>query len=190
MNRREIVTAFGALAVVPVLGSIASAQEPIPMTADRQEPGESASNHMTQTAAIGSLSLLASRLAESRIQNPKVAQFIKFEIAEQNTVSDVIVSMSQPASQSSGMVHPPTDAQAMSHLTPDGHAALEKLRGLSGKDFERAYLHAEVDGHEKLLAIQESYLAIGHDREELSFAKLAKGVIKEHLALLKDLGAS
>jgi putative membrane protein len=99
----------------------------------------------------------------------------------------IIKSMTLPASQANGEVVPPTDQQAMAHLDSTGRALYEKLQGLSGRAFEMAYLDAEVEGHQKLLSIQNVYLSDGRDREELDFAKLVKGMILEHLQLLRDL---
>ena len=43
------------------------------------------------------------------------------------------------------------------------------------------YISAQLDGHKKLLAIQEDYLKVGQNREHLSVTKLARGQIKEHI---------
>ena len=46
------------------------------------------------------------------------------------------------------------------------------------------YVQAQIQGHEKLLQIQETYLAAGKDPTQIDIAKLARTVINEHLALL------
>lgn len=58
---------------------------------------------------------------------------------------------------------------------------------MSGTEFDKMYVTAQLDGHRKLLTIQEDYLKVGKNREHLSVAKLARGQIKEHIALLEDL---
>jgi len=60
-------------------------------------------------------------------------------------------------------------------------ATLEKLKGLSRAEFDKAYVTAQLDGHKMLLAIQEDYLKVGQNREHLSVTKLARGQIKEHI---------
>ena len=57
----------------------------------------------------------------------------------------------------------------------------------AGPDFDKAYIKAQVEGHRKLLEIQEAYLAKPDNADEANVAKLARGMIKEHLALLGDL---
>jgi putative membrane protein len=188
MNRRNLIAGVGLILATPAFRA-AIAQKPQDMTPDRQHPGPAEDKHMKQTAAVGSFSLLISRVALTKVQNPKVLEFVKFEVAEQNTISDIIKNMNKPASAASGQVVPPTDEQAMAHLDPGMDAKIQQLKGLSGGSFDKAYLQAEVEGHQRLLSIQEAYLSAGHDREELSLAKLAKGMIQEHLQLLNDLHA-
>jgi putative membrane protein len=53
------------------------------------------------------------------------------------------------------------------------------------KPLPTIYVSAQIDGHQELLKIQETYLKSGSMREEVSVAKLARGQIKEHLALLE-----
>ncbi len=186
MKRRNMLSYLGSVAVLPILGRNAFSQS-MQMTPDQQQPGPETAQHMRQTAAVGSLSLLVSREALNKVHAPKLLQFAKLEVAEQNTISDIIKSMTLPASQANGTVVPPSDDEAKSHLDAEGQTTYAKLQGLSGITFEKAYLQVEIDGHQKLLAIQESYLSNGHNREELDFAKLAKTVILEHLELLHDL---
>jgi len=46
----------------------------------------------------------------------------------------------------------------------------------------------QIDGHQKLLAIQERYLQGNPgNRESANVAKLARGQIKEHLTMLQDM---
>ncbi|WP_187144435.1 hypothetical protein [Microvirga massiliensis] len=46
----------------------------------------------------------------------------------------------------------------------------------------------QIEGHRELLQIQERYLASNpQNREHMNVAKLARGMIKEHIALLDDI---
>ncbi len=49
------------------------------------------------------------------------------------------------------------------------------------------YIRYEIEGHRKLLAIQEVYLKSPDNLDETNVAKLARGMIKEHLALLGEI---
>jgi predicted outer membrane protein len=58
-----------------------------------------------------------------------------------------------------------------------------------GADFDKEYLMGQLDGHKKLLMIQEDYLKVGQNREHLNTAKLARGMINEHIAHLEMMKA-
>lgn len=152
--------------------------------------GDLEKKHITDTAKVGTLSLAVSRIAETRAAHPKVKEFAQLETAEQETVADVLMSMQMPPEQASGTITPPTDAEVDAKLDADGKAMVAKLKTLSGAAFDSTYIKAQVDGHNKLLAIQEDYLKAGKNRENLDVAKLARGVIKEHLMHLASLPAA
>jgi putative membrane protein len=61
-------------------------------------------------------------------------------------------------------------------------AALMRPRSAS-----ETYIRYEVEGHRKLLDIQEVYLKAPDNLDQANVAKLARGMIKEHLALLADI---
>ena len=73
-----------------------------------------------------------------------------------------------------GALKPPSDAEVEAMLDAEGKSTLEKLRAASGADFDKAYVAAQLDGHKKLLGIQEEYLKVGQNREHLSVTKLAR----------------
>jgi putative membrane protein len=69
-----------------------------------------------------------------------------------------------------------------------GKASVEKLRALhAGSQFDRDYIRYQVEGHRKLLDIQELYLKTPDNLDQTNVAKLARGMIKEHLTLLADM---
>jgi putative membrane protein len=54
----------------------------------------------------------------------------------------------------------------------------------AAKHSKKRMLRAQIEGHQKLLRIQEEYLSSGKDIAHINLAKLARGQIKEHLQLL------
>jgi putative membrane protein len=90
-------------------------------------------------------------------------------------------------STAAGKLKPPSDSEARQHIPREEQGTLQKMEQMDGKGFETAYVRAHTDGHQKLLRIQEEYLASGRDPAHLIIAKLARGQIKEHLQLLADL---
>jgi putative membrane protein len=195
MLRRNIV-ALAATIPLALLATRAFAQDavaPTPATkpADGMMPamGEAEMKHAEETGMVGSQSLLQSRLAVTKATDPKVKMFAEFEVAEQETVGDILKSMKMGMDEAQGALMPPTDAEAMTMAGPDARAMLDDMTALEGAEFDKAYVAANLEGHQKLLAIQEEYLTVGTNREHLSVAKLARGMVKEHIAHLEELQA-
>lgn len=203
MLRRNLVAAT-AILPLSILASRAFAQDatkpaaPVPATkpADGATAvdasaamGEAEMTHATETGKVGSLSLLQSRLAVATATDPKVKQFAEWEVAEQETVGDILKSMKMAMDKAQGALMPPTDEEAMTMAGPDAQAKLDEMKAMSGADFDKAYVTANLDGHKKLLEIQETYLTVGTNREHLSVAKLARGQVKEHIDHLEELSA-
>jgi putative membrane protein len=180
MHRRNLIA---LVAAAPVAGFAlqAFAQSAAPM-------GDAEMTHAEQTGMVGALSLLQSKLALENAADEKVKMFAEFEVAEQETIGDILKSMKDDAADAAqGALQPPTDEEATAMLDDAGKAKLEELTALTGKEFDQAYVAANLEGHQKLLAIQEDYLKTGTNREHLSVAKLARGMITEHIAHLEEL---
>jgi putative membrane protein len=189
MNRRLLLASIATMAASRV-----AAQTPQPATAPAQTAAppppawsglsEAQRKHFNDTMAVGSLSLILSRIALPKADNALLKQFVEFEIAEQETVADIMDAIKTNAAPT-GSIKAPTDAELMQNLDADGKAAVEKLRGLrGGPEFDHDYVHFEIEGHRKLLDIQEVYLQVHDNLDETNVAKLARGMIKEHLTLL------
>ena len=165
------------------------------------EQTQAATQYIQATMAAGTLALQASTFARTKAQHPKVKQFAVFEETEQNTMFDVLHSLSDPATtastnanaaQATGQNAPRNPAQAAATapvLSGQAAAAMEEMsKAAPGPGFDRAYVDLQIRGHQELLAIQERYLAgnPGH-RPTATIARLARGQIREHLALLQDI---
>ncbi|MGO9419300.1 DUF4142 domain-containing protein [Roseiarcus sp.] len=193
MNRRLILTSIASFAAAPVFlqqalaqNATAPAPAPAPAPAGAEAPQLSAARqtHIKDTVTVGSLSLMLSRIARAKVNTPMLKQFTEFEIAEQETVASILKAI-QNGEAPSGGVPSPSDTEVMQNLDQAGQSAVEKLRQMNaGLAFDREYLRAEIDGHNRLLEIQQAYLRAPDDLDETNVAKLAQGMIKEHLALL------
>jgi putative membrane protein len=181
MIRRQLLTALAATAFAPAI--LVAPQ----VFAAAAETGEAEKKHADMTKKVGSLSLATSRLAVEMATANMVKMFAKFEVAEQETIADILKSMEVEKAEGTLMV--PSDAEVEAMLDPAGKEALATLKGLNGTGFDKAYVAAQLDGHKKLLTIQEDYLKVGQNREHLSVAKLARGMINEHIDHLTMLKA-
>jgi putative membrane protein len=179
-------TVLAALAAAAASSSFAQTQS------QRAPDGDAGSDeaYVRQTLAAGSLSLAASRLAAEKAQTDDLKEYAQLEVAEQETLTDVLKSLSlQNASLNEGIIKSPSDAEVEQNLDPHGRAALEKMRAApAGADFDREYLGVQANGHLELLRIQETYLHSGRNNQNfVNVAKLARAMIKEHLQLLADI---
>lgn len=183
MNRRTILARAAFLSAagicVPLLrGSQAIAT---PMLGDLE------ARYIEDTLSTGSLSLLTSQVAVRNVNNEEVRRFAGFEIGEQQVLADVLNAIKDPR-RLSGVLSPPSDAEAKSHMDAGEKRTLEKLTaGVYGKEYDRNYLEGQHTGHQKLLRAQDDYLKSGKDDRVVVVAKLARSRISEHLDLIEVL---
>lgn len=174
MNRREIL---GAMALVALSGP-ALAQSAAPAAPAALAGAEQV--HAAQTLEAGFVSQETSRIALSKGTDNGVKRFAQAEAAEQQTIATVLKARS-------GL-----DDKAQPTLSAQGKASIDKMHDIkTGLEFDRAYVAAQIEGHQNLLRIQETYLADGRDPTSRAIAMLASGHIREHLIVLgiiqKDL---
>jgi putative membrane protein len=184
MHRRQMMTAAVAASASLIAASTLGLSAGAALAAGM---GEAETKHAKDTATVGSLSLATSRVAVEKASDAWVKKFAGFEVAEQETIADILMSMKASADAAEGALKKPSDADVEAMIDPEGKEALAKLKGLSGAEFDKAYVTAQLDGHKKLLVIQEDYLKVGKVREHLDVAKLARGMVKEHISHLEDL---
>jgi len=182
MNRRLMLTTLAASAFIPAVMAA-----PQLFAADSKTMGDAEKKHAEMTKMTGALSLATSRVALMNASGDMVKMFAKFEVAEQETIADILMSMTMDKAQ--GALKVPTDSEVEAMLDPAGKEMVTKLKALKGADFDKEYLMGQLDGHKKLLMIQEDYLKVGQNREHLNTAKLARGMINEHIAHLEMMKA-
>jgi putative membrane protein len=182
LKRRVVLAGLTAAAIAgPALTRKASARDA------GAAPSKGEEEWISKTMPIGALSLAVSRVALDKARFPKLKEFAQFEVAEQETVADVLKALQNPGDVT-GTVKAPTDAELHSSLDQAAKQTLEKMQSAKeGATFDHDYLDAQVEGHEQLLRIQDDYLKSGRDLDGINVAKLARGQIKEHLRLLADI---
>jgi putative membrane protein len=187
MDRRTILLAAGAtmLAAHPL---IAQTRGPAPALAgNAAEAGPAEKAHIQDTMKVGALALATSRLALDKAKNSMLKQFAKFEVAEQETIAEIIKTM-QGANLSAAGEGAAPNAEATAQMDDKAKQTLDKLKSLkAGAEFDNEYIKGQIDGHQMLLKAQETYITSGKLREQINIAKLARGQIKEHLTLLDHI---
>ena len=174
MDRRHmlLLTLAGIAAASPALAQATSGAAPA-ATPEDSPMGEAERAHIRDTLQVGAMSLALSRIAVDKVTEPKLKEFANFEIAEQETIGEILKPMAGGAAQTDPM-----------------QAEMVKKLDQAGGKINVDYVAAEIDGHNKLLQIQNTYLAAGKSQPQINVAKLARGMIKEHLQLLADVQKS
>jgi putative membrane protein len=72
-------------------------------------------------------------------------------------------------------------------LDEDHTKMMNELNGLSGKDFDKKYVDAMVDGHQKTLDLMEDEGKDGKDAQLKAFATKTAPIVKTHLELIKKI---
>ena len=144
--------------------------------------------HMQQTMQLGMVALETSRIAQQKAQNADLKQFATFEVQEQTTLSEVLHSMMEPAATSATGAASGASAPAM-QMDAQSREMIQRLQNTqAGEAFDRQYLQGQMEGHSGLLQVQTQYLQSNpQNREHVNVAKMARGMITEHIALLEEI---
>ena len=133
-----------------------------------------AAAYAAQTLQVGTLAKTTSQVALSISKNPFIRRFAVSEIAEQTAVSQSLTSDFNP---------PPAA------LTAAQQQIIAALQALRGPAFDEAFVKAQLQGPEQLLAFQQEFLAGDTDpaADFVHVALIATAFIQTHLALLQGL---
>jgi predicted outer membrane protein len=144
--------------------------------------------HMQQTMQLGMVALETSRIAQQKAQNADLKRFATFEVQEQTTLSEVLHSMMEPTATSATGAASGTSASAM-QMDAQSREMIQRLQNTqAGEAFDRQYLQGQMEGHSGLLQVQTQYLQSNpQNREHVNVAKMARGMITEHIALLEEI---
>ena len=144
--------------------------------------------HMQQTMQLGMVALETSRIAQQKAQNADLKRFATFEVQEQTTLSEVLHSMIEPTATSATGAASGTSAPAM-QMDAQSREMIQRLQNTQpGEAFDRQYLQGQMEGHSGLLQVQTQYLQSNpQNREHVNVAKMARGMITEHIALLEEI---
>jgi putative membrane protein len=180
MNRRNLFAGLSGAAILPLaiqFGPGAALAQPASPRAPTTPIG--GDDYKRMTLMVGTLAKQTSELAAQKASSAKVKQVAGFEVAEQTAIAQALTSQQNPPNAT---------------LDDKRAAVLKELQGVSGANFDKAYIKAQIDGHSELLGIQDAFLK-GKGQDSASIlasdtahvATIAKAVIEMHLAMLKDL---
>jgi len=155
--------------------------------------GQAEMQHMQQTMQLGMVALETSRIAMNKVRNDDLKKFAGFEVQEQTTLSEILRSMMEPAAAAAtGSTSGSANTAGAMPMDASARDMVQKLQSQqAGAEFDRMYLEGQIQGHRNLLQVQERYLqSNSQNREHMNVAKMARGQIREHIALLEDMQKS
>ncbi len=134
--------------------------------------GAAEMRHVRETLQIGNVSRMQSELARQRGNERMLQEFAGFEVEETTSIATILTELS-------GMTPPPPP--------PADQRLMEQLQRARGAEFDRLYITGQLDGHERLLRVQEQYMQTGRNQHHRHITMLARGRIVEHIADLRRM---
>lgn len=127
----------------------------------------------------------AGKFAESRAENAQVKDFAQRMVTDHSAVNQ------QATALVTKLGIKPEESELSKSLKEQGKETLDKLRGLEGQEFDRAYIDHEVSYHQAVLdAIDQTLLPNTQNAELKALITKARPVIETHLQHAQQLQAS
>lgn len=130
----------------------------------------SASTFLSDVIKANNGEIKLAELAAKQGSSPAVRDFAKMLAADHGKTG------MEAAGIATGLGLPTTK-----ETLPDADAALARLQGLSGAEFDRAFARLMVDEHKKDIAKFEAQANSGNPSETTAFAKKVLPTLKRHL---------
>lgn len=184
MIRRQMFTTAASLLVALgaggglVLPGMALAADPA-NRADETKITPTAS--FVQAAVVGNLfEVESSKLAADRAEAAAVKTFAK-QMVDDHSAAGVKIT---EALTESKLTKPPFKLDAKHQAT------LDELAAKKGRDFDRAYVDAQLKAHVETVALFEGYAASGEDPRLKALAGELLPKLKAHLAMIEKIAAA
>ncbi len=132
---------------------------------------------MDEAAQGGYAEVEMGRLAVQKAHDPEVKKFGQMMIDDHSKANEDLKKVA-----GSKKVSLPSDMG-------ESKATFDKLKGLSGSDFDKAYVDAMVEDHESDVSAFQKQADNGSDPEVKAFAVRTLPVLKKHLEAIKAIKA-
>jgi len=130
------------------------------------------------TDAANSAEIAQAKLAESKSKNADVKRFAAMMIKHHG----------EAKTKQAKLKLQPADSSDSTALKADAESTLDTLKKDTGKDFDKAYIDAQVDGHQKVLdALNQKLLPSVKNADLKAYLDEIKPKVEEHLRQAKEL---
>ena len=130
----------------------------------------------TDAANGGMAEVALGKLAQTKATNPQVKSFADMMVTDHSKVNDELAAIAKAKN-----ITLPAAPDA------DHQKKLDDLAKLSGKDFDKAYVDAMVDGHKKTLDLMNMAAKDCKDSELKAFAVKTAPVVQTHLDAINKI---
>ena len=132
-----------------------------------------------KTVAISDMfEIQAGQLATDKAQNGDVKSFGQEMVDDHSKTSDDLKELIKDED---------IKVEIPAKLDEEHQAKLDKLKGLSGNQFDKTYVQTQVKAHEKAVSLFEAYAAAGENDDLKDWAEDTLPKLKEHLKEANDL---
>lgn len=134
------------------------------------QPGAT-SDFATKAAADGLMEVRLGEIAKQKAQSSEVKDFASMMVADHTKSNDELKAIASTK-----------NVTITTGLPPDKQQIVERLSGLSGQEFDREYMAAMVDDHQKAVEMfQQAAGAADLDPEMKNFAAKSLPTLQQHL---------
>lgn len=130
----------------------------------------------TAAANGGMAEVALGKLALTKTANAKIKDFATMMVADHGKANDELMALAK----SKNITLPAT-------VDADHQKKMDDLTKLNGKDFDKAYVDAMVDGHKKTLDLMKEEAKDGKDADLKAFAGKTAPVVQMHLEAINKI---
>lgn len=146
------------------------------MTSDGIAVEEDDAKFATEAANGGLVEVEFAHVAVAKTANAKLKDFANMMLTDHGKANEELKTIAMNKNISLPM------------SIDDAHQRkLDKLNEKTGKDFDKDYADAMVDGHQKMLDLMKKQAEDGKDAELRAFASKTMPVVQSHLDLIKKI---
>lgn len=134
------------------------------------------SKFATTAAAGGMAEVEIAKLAETKTANAQIKDFAAMMVTDHGKANDELMGIAKAKNIS-----------LPASLDADHQKKYDDLSKLSGKDFDKAYVDAMVDGHKKTLTLMQDEAKSGSDADLKAFAAKTAPTVQMHLDAINKI---
>jgi putative membrane protein len=166
-----------ALASVPAMAQTTTAPAPNPPAGTTTPAKVNAAEFVSQAATSGMFEIQSSELALSKSRDDRVRDFAQRMVKDHTEASHKLKT-------AAGSTNVPTSLDA------EHSKMLQQLQQASGNDFTRNYVQRQFEGHQKAVALFNSYAQSGDNPQLKQFAQETAPTLRDHLQHISQIRQS